>query len=223
MFLEEANFNWSTNPWANKIEYWGSGATPLIYGWGILASPNTGFLGDLVYDYLLTNQTQYLGKLLALGNVRYIVFHNDSENGDPASVYPAFDLYFTQYKDYFNSFLNSTNYTNYFLSTYDNGTTDDTGYLNFILNQEYLANYENSSEYQNLLNSPEVKALIDSDSLYKSGLNSTEIFNSLNQTVYAKYNTDEQYKNSSFYKNLPNSRAYLNNSLNSSSISQLSK
>ena len=79
---EAANFNWSNNPWANKIENWGSGATPLMYGWGISASPNTGFLGDLVYDYLLTNQTQYLGKLLALGNVRFIVFHNDSKNGD---------------------------------------------------------------------------------------------------------------------------------------------
>ncbi len=87
---QEANFNWSANPWANKIEYWGSGATPLMYGWGISASPNTGFLGDLVYDYLLTNQTQYLGKLLALGNVRFIVFHNDSEtNGDPALAYPS--------------------------------------------------------------------------------------------------------------------------------------
>jgi hypothetical protein len=175
---QEANFNWSTNPWANKIEYWGSGATPLMYGWGISASPNTGFLGNLVYDYLLTNQTQYLGKLLALGNVRFIVFHNDSKDG-----YPAFDLYFKQYKDYFNSFLSTTDYNNYFLSLNDNGTTRDDGYLNFILKEEYLKNnYVNSSDYQNLLKNPEV---------------------------------DAQYKHSSFYKNLPYVRAYLNDSLNS--------
>lgn len=218
---QEANFDWSTNPWANKIEYWGSGATPLMYGWGISASPNTGFLGNLVYDYLLTNQTQYLGKLLALGNVRYIVFHNDSESGDPAAAFQAFELYFKQYKAYFNSFLSSDEYNYYFLSVNKTtGGTDDGGYLNFILKQEYLENYQNSSEYQNFLNSSNLKLIDFSNNL---GLNSTENIINLskvnkqieddNSTALKEYL--DNYQNSSIYKNLPNSRVYLSNSLNS--------
>ncbi len=208
---EEASFNWSANPWANKIEYWGSGATPLMYGWGISASPNTGFLGDLVYDYLLTNQTQYLGKLLSLGNVRFIVFHNDSENGDPASAYPAFDLYFTTFKDYLNSFLNSGDYE-YFL----------TNYLNFTAYQDYCETYKNSALYQNFLNSSNpilresiqnYSELNSTDSMISSLQNLIIKFNNDNQTLYHNYLNN--YKNSSIYHNVPNSEAYLNNSLNS--------
>jgi|WetSurMetagenome_2_1015567.scaffolds.fasta_scaffold11393_2 hypothetical protein len=209
---QEASFTWSNNPWANKIEYWGSAVPPLLYGWGIISSPNNGFLGNMIYDYLLKNQTQYLGKLLALGNVRYIVFHNDSENGNAASASQAFDLYFKEYKDYFNSFLSSDEYNYYFLSV--NKTTggiDDNGYLNFILKQEYIGNYQNSSEYQ-ILNSPEVKVEIDSLSQLTS-TNASALFGYFNQTALEKY--DKQYNSSSFYKNLPTSRAYLNNFLHS--------
>ncbi len=190
---EEANFNWSANPWANKIENWGSGATPLMYGWGISASPNTGFLGDLVYDYLATNQTQYLGKLLALGNVKFIVFHNDSETGDQASAYPAFFDYFTQYKNYITSFLKSTEYKDYFLPDY----------LNFTEYQNYSENYKNSTEYQNFLNSSNPKS-IENETLFDNYLN-----NYKNSSIYQNFQNSEAYLNNSL--NSPAYQSYLNN------------
>lgn len=79
MWLPQASgFVWSPNPYANKIEYWGSAVPPLLYGWGVSPSPYTGFLGNMVYDYLSNNRTLYLGKILALANVKYVVFHNDT-------------------------------------------------------------------------------------------------------------------------------------------------
>jgi len=164
---------------------------------------------------LQTNQTQYLGKLLALGNVRFIVFHNDSERGDLASVSRAFDYYFEQYTNHSKSFLVSDEYNYHFLSlNKTTGGIDDDGYLNFILYQKYLENYKNSSEYQ-ALSSPESKTLIDSLSKL-TNTNSGMIFDSLNNTIYGTYNSTGQYKNSSFYKNLPISRANLSNFLSSS-------
>ncbi len=77
---ESAIFTWSNNYWANKIEYWASGVPPLMYGWGVSASPTSSFLGNMIYDYLNNNQTLHLGKILALANVRYIVFHNDTSD-----------------------------------------------------------------------------------------------------------------------------------------------
>ena len=193
------NFNWSNNPWANKIEYWGSGVPPLFYGWGIVASPNTGFLGDMIYDYLLDNQTQYLGKLLALGNVRYIVFHNDSK-GDPASAYPAFDLYFRQYKSYLNWFIHSPNFTDYYLTNWTDSAKDPLTqfYSNFTAQQNYNENYKNSTVYQNLLNS--------SNPILRE-------FNNDNETLYKNYFNN--YTNSLIYQSLQNSEAYLKNFLKS--------
>jgi hypothetical protein len=210
---QEANFNWSANPWANKIEYWGSGATPLMYGWGISASPNTGFLGDLVYDYLLTNQTQYLGKLLALGNVRYIVFHNDSKTCDPASAYPAFEFFSSD----LSSFLKSSEYNDYYLKI--TSDSEGTGYLYAVGFEEYKENYINFSEYQNLLNSYN-KELLDSINASNSpqlnrdlNTNITNKFNIKFDDLYVSYVRD--YESSAIYNNLGNTREYLNSSLNS--------
>jgi hypothetical protein len=227
---QEANFEWSNNPYANKIELWGSGVPPLIYGWGIVSSPSTGFLGDMIYDYLLTNQTQYLGKLLTLGNVRYIVFHNDSTlaNSDPALASQAFDLYFTQFRNYFYSFLSPTDYSargdyNYFLSIYDNGSTRDDGYLNFILKQEYLEKFNSSIEYQNFLKESESLMQELSDSINNPELNTIEKLKAMNNTYLEIENASARefnnygnnYNNSIIYENLPKSRTYLNNSLHS--------
>ena len=225
MWVPQAgDFTWSDNEYANKIEYWGSGAPTLLYGWGIVASPNTGFLGDMIYDYLLNNQTQYLGKLLALGNVRYIVFHNDSKSADPASAYPAFDLYFKEYKDYFNSFLNSDEYNYYFLSlNKTTGGTDDGGYLNFILKNEYLENFNSSKEYQNYLKNSESLLSELNDSINNPELNTVEknaAVKNTNLKIEESFNSEfdnylNNYNASLIYENLPHSRAYLNNFLNS--------
>ena len=204
---EAAIFNWSSNSLANKIEYWGSGAPSLFYGWGITAAPNTGFLGDLIYDYLSNNQTMYLGKLLALGNVRYIVFHNDSESGDQASAYPAFFDYFTQYKNYMASFLKSTEYNDWFLPI----KLNDTEYPN------YIKNYQNSTEYQNYINSSNPKSIAN-ETLFENYLNNydqtlqnseTYLNNSLNSPAYQSYlnNFSQEYQNfidSPLYNNTHN-------------------
>jgi hypothetical protein len=210
---QEANFDWSANPWANKIEYWGSGATPLMYGWGISVSPNTGFLGNLIYDYLLTNQTQYLGKLLALGNVRYIVFHNDSKTCDPASAYPAFEFFFSD----LSSFLKSSEYNDYYLKI--TSDSESTGYLYAMGFEEYKENYMNFSEYQNLLNSYN-RELLDSINASNSpqlnrdlNTNITNKFNIKFDDLYVSYVHD--YESSAIYNNLGNTREYLNSSLNS--------
>ncbi len=222
---QAANFNWSNNPWANKVEYWGSGAPPLLYGWGIVASPNNGFLGDMIYDYLLTNQTQYLGKLLALGNVRYIVFHNDSKTTSvEASPDSAFDFYFKQYKTYFDSFLKSSTYNGYFLSIYEeNGTIRDDGYLNFILQNKYEQNFNTSGEYKSFQDNATLKMLQLSDSINNPQLTFEEKNDALThiyveiQSDYndAKVAYENNYYNSLIYKNLPTSRDYLNNTLHS--------
>ena len=79
-----ADFTWSISQnqsLANKIEYWASGVPPLMYGWGISPSPDSSFLGNMIYDYLtgyLNSNQLYLGKLLAVANVKYIVFHFDT-------------------------------------------------------------------------------------------------------------------------------------------------
>jgi hypothetical protein len=207
---QEAQFYWSNNDWANKIEYWGSGAPPLMYGWGISASQNTGYLGDLIYDYLSTNQTQYLGKLLALGNVRFIVFHNDVIDPEPA--YNAFDVYSNQYRDYFNSFLDSSDFK-HFLSM----NVTENGYLHYYLNEtyflKYFDNYKNSSEYQKLF-SPEVKAQINSfSSTFNMSLE--DGFRGFNDSVFVHYK--DQYENTS---NFSNSMIYLNNTLHSDQYTQ---
>jgi hypothetical protein len=224
---QEANFNWSANPWANKIEFWGSGATPLMYGWGISASPNTGFLGDLIYDYLSTNQTQYLGKLLALGNVRFIVLHNDSK-GNPALANPAFDNYFTKYREYFNWFLYSSNYTDYYLTDWTNSTTDSImHYSNFTAFQNYSENYTNSnnnvtlSDYlKNYKNSPIYQNLQNSEAYLNNVLHSKAyhdyLENYLNSAAYQKfmdssiYNNTHDYLNSSEYLILTGTQYFQN-------------
>ena len=42
--------------------------------------PASSFLGNMKYDYLNSNQTLYLGKILEMANVQYIVFHNDTSD-----------------------------------------------------------------------------------------------------------------------------------------------
>ena len=213
---QEASFTWSNNPFANKIDFWGSGAQPLIYGFGISVSPNTGFLGDMIYDYLLTNQTQYLGKLMALGNVRFIVYHNDSAlaNGDPSLAYQAFDKYFTQYTNYLYSFLNSTEY-NWFEF---NVLTD---YVNTTLYTNFIENYKNSTTYQNFQNflAGQIREFKNNSSDLSPDLwiaaneNFTASIDKENEKVYNDYLNS--YKSSSIYQNLNNSRSYLNDFLNS--------
>jgi hypothetical protein len=171
MWVPQAgDFNWSNNEYANKVEYWGSGASPLLYGWGIVASPNTGYLGDLVYDYLSTNQTQYIGKLLALDNVQYIVFHNDSRTGDKSIALQAFESYFESVNNYTLAIASTSDYQD--ILVYKKYVAD-------LNNLALMEGFENSSEYQDLLNS----------ATYSNTLNSIEDLKN-NPNCYPPKNSD---------------------------------
>ena len=211
---QETRFNWSTNNWANKIEYWGSGAPPLMYGWGISASPNTGYLGDLIYDYLSTNKTQCLGKLLALANVRYIVFHNDSR---VLEISKAFDSYSKQFRDFADTFLKSDEYKYYFLSLTGDGSVKVEGYLNFILKEKYLQQFNESEQYKEFENNS-APILNELAEIYNSNFTAEQKID-LSHDLYLKvddfrtiaYNEySATYNESSIYKNLPASSEYLN-------------
>ena len=123
------------------------------------------------------------------------------------SAYPAFDLYFTQYKDYLNSFLNSSEYKYYFLTNY----LPD--YLNSLANQNSSENHKNSTVNQNFLNS---EAYIN-DSLnsqaYKGYLNnfSKEYQNFIDSPIY---NNSHNYLDSSEYLILSGCQYFANSTEN---------
>lgn len=136
-----------------------------------------------------------------MGNVRFIVFHNDSK-GDVASAYSAFCLYFSQYKNYIDWFLHSSIYTGYYLSDWTNSGRDS--YSNSSAYQNYSENYPNSTDYKN-------------SSIYQN-LQSSEAYlnNTLNSQAYQDYL--KNYLSSTTYQNFiyspiyDNTHDYLNSS-----------
>jgi hypothetical protein len=76
-FPEDAFVTWS-NPLSNKLDYWASPTPTVLYGWGTTPSPGLAMIGNMAYDLLKRNATTNIGMLLALANVKYVIFHSDT-------------------------------------------------------------------------------------------------------------------------------------------------
>jgi hypothetical protein len=78
-FPESSDVIWGTG-YTNKPDYFSISTPVLSYGWGTVPAVSMGFFGDFVYDSLLNASSQSIGDILSLANVKYVVYHNDTQD-----------------------------------------------------------------------------------------------------------------------------------------------